>query len=269
MKGDLAAIQEALARMLRDPVSLVGRAEPEASASAIAAGSARLSPVEQIDVYREQFFLRHLDVLRDDFASMRHLLGDDAFDELARAYLAAHPPSTFSLRDLGHAMAAFVRATRPWADDALLFDLARVEWAFVESFDAPDAPPLDPAAFAGATEESFPRARIDLDPSVRLLSLGHAAHDYRHEVKEGRSPARPAPAPASVVVYRRAHVLKFAPVPPEALSLLAELAAGAALADACERAREASGAAPASFEDNLGGWFSSWTSAGWIARVRF
>ena len=45
--------------------------------TAVIAGNDRLTPEEQAEIYREQFWLRHRDVLRDDYPALRHLLGEE------------------------------------------------------------------------------------------------------------------------------------------------------------------------------------------------
>lgn len=264
---DLASVQGALAALLRAPTPLDRDASLSAEASAIAAGNERLSPAEQVDIYREQYFLRHVDSLRDDFRAIERLLGEDAFHALATAYLAAHPPSTWSLRDAGEALPRFVAEAAPWRDDPLVADLARAEWAFIEAFDGPDAPPLDAASVATVREEDWPRARLVVHPSVRLLALAYPSTDFRTAARKGEAPARPAPAPTHVVVYRGPDALLFLDVEPDAFALLSELAQGTPLGDACERAAAASGASASAFEAKLGEWFQRWTERGWIVRV--
>jgi hypothetical protein len=254
----LAASQSALAELLRRSAPLDAQDE---RANAIATGNDRLSAVEQVDVYREQFFLRHVDALREDFATVAHLVGDDAFEALAHDYLAEHPPSSFTLRDLGEAFPAFV------AHDALLADLARIEWAFVEAFDAEDLPPFDPSSLAAIAEDAWPSARIVLQPAVQLVAMGHPGHDYRAAVKRGDDPPRPEPRASFVVVYRGESSLAYIEVEREAFELLAELTRGSPLGRACESVARASGGALDDFQRKLGGWFSAWTQRGWIARV--
>lgn len=267
--NDLASIQAELSAALRDPLPLVGRPTEEVVAARIARGNERLAPAEQVDIYREQFFLRHLDVLLDDFMSIAHLLGDDAFDALGRAYLEAHPPSSFTLRDLGHAMTDFIARTAPWSADPLLADLSRVEWAFVEAFDAADAPPLDPSTMASAREDAWSGARIILHPAVQRIALGHPAHHYRQLVREGAPASRPQAMPAFVVIHRPADVLHCVDVEADAFAMLDELAHGATLADACESAARAAHVDVDAFHAKLAGWFQQWTRAGWLSEVRF
>jgi hypothetical protein len=47
--------------------------------------------------------------------------------------------------------------------------MARLEWAYIEAFDAADAPALDPLKLSGIPESAWETARILLDPAVRLL----------------------------------------------------------------------------------------------------
>lgn len=181
--------------------------------------------------YRDQFLLRHVAVLEEDFAEVVRAVGHDAFHDLARRYLAAHPPTSFTLRDLGRDFPAFL-------DDASLRDMARLAWAFVEAFDGPDAPLLDPASLAGIPADAWPHARIVLQPSLQRLVLDH-------------------PARAHVVVFRATKTELDA----KAYALLAEIANGATLEEACDRV------APP--REEIAGWFRSWTEAGWISKIYF
>ncbi len=262
-----AADQAALADVLRRATTLVDDPYGSAIANEIASGNDRLSPVEQVDIYREQFFLRHVDALREDFRSIEHLLGDDGFDELARAYLAACPPTSYTLRDLGASMDRFVREHEPWSKDPFVADLARTEWAFVEAFDGPNSPPFDPSVLATATEDQWPGARIVFQSAMRRIALEHPAHDYRLSVKKDEQPARPDAKPTWVVVYRGKENLQFIDVEHDAFELLEELAKGTPLGEACERAAKASNVDPSSFETKLGQWFQEWTTFGWISRI--
>jgi hypothetical protein len=181
--------------------------------------------------YREQFFLRHVAVLEEDFVDVVRAVGHEAFHDLARRYLAAHRPTSFTLRDLGRAFPAFL-------DDPSLRDVARLAWAFIEAFDGPDAPPLDPASLAGVPEDAWPNARIVLQPSLQRLVLDHPARTY-------------------VVVFRATKTELDA----KAYALLAAIADGATLEEACVRV------APP--RDAIAGWFRAWTEAAWISKVYF
>ena len=102
------------------------------------------------------------------------------------------------------------------------------------------------------------------------LALAYPAHDYRDAARTGGSLARPEPRKVNVVVYRGPDVLQYIEVADDAFALLEQLAAGAPLGEACERAMKlASVTDSAAFEAQIGAWFQQWSSFGWVSAVRF
>ena len=104
----VAALQAELAELLQRRRAIDTDAAASEQAAQIAAGNDRLSPAEQIEIYREQFWLRHTSCLLDDFEGLSGILEQSAWERLVEEYLAAHPPTSFSLRDLGDRMPTFV-----------------------------------------------------------------------------------------------------------------------------------------------------------------
>ena len=64
----------------------------------------RLTSHERLEIYSRSYWYRILDSLYDDFPGLRAIIGDEAFHKLSRAYLAAHPSRSFTMRNLGHAL---------------------------------------------------------------------------------------------------------------------------------------------------------------------
>ena len=230
-----------------------------------------LTPAGRLEIYREQFWLRHVSNLNDDFPTLRWVVGEAAFRELAVAYLMAHPPRTWNLQRLGADLPAYIAKEAPWNVDRLAVDACRLDWAFMEAFDAPDAAPLDLGPLAMASEEAVATARLTFHPSIRMLALDYPVHELREAVRQGGgTKERPGAASARVVVWRdAAFSLKAAAVEPMAFDLLVELADATPLGRACEAI--ASAHAPAEGEDlgaRVGGWFQQWTANGWVSAVQ-
>lgn len=226
----------------------------ETDAAKYAAGSAKMTPAEQLDVYREQFWLRHSKSLRDDFPSVERLLGAEAFERLLKDYLATHPPDHFRLRDLSAKMPDFLLR---WSDDRLLSDAARLEWALLEATDAADHPPLDPNSVAAMKEEDWPHARLGLHPSMRFLDLEFPVKDFREAVRAGEKPERPVAAKSRYVAYRKNEKLYVEPVEEPAFVLLKALAAGKTLGEALDPTTE----------EKIGAWFQRWVTLGFVVTV--
>jgi hypothetical protein len=229
-----------------------------------------MTPAERVEVYREQYRLRHLKNLADDYPTLAWAIGGaEAFAALATEYLVAHPPRTWDLQRLGADMPRFVESHTKWRSSARACDAARLDWAFMEIFDAPDAPPFDTSVLASTPEDRWPEARIELLPALRLVAMRSALHDVRDALKRGAQPADPSAGDTRVVVWRdRACFLRHVAIDSGAFDLLARLQAGDPLGAACEAAARAAGEDAARFGERVGAWFAEWTTNAWIARVR-
>jgi hypothetical protein len=266
----LAEIQALFGRAVQRAAKVTDDATTVEAARRMVAAGVRLSPEEQLEIYREQFWLRHIGALKEDFVTIEHLLGEDGFRALCESYLAARPPLSFTLRDLGDGFADHLAKTEPWCKDDLLLDCARLEWAFVEAFDAEDRPPLDTTALASAPEDAWEKARLVLHPSVQRVALAYPAHAFRAEIRDGKEPARPEPAATHVIVYRGPEKLMYIAIEPLAFDILDRLAAGTPLGAACSQAADAAGVADAAeLERRVGAWFQAWAAYGWVSEVRF
>jgi hypothetical protein len=252
----LADVQRAFGEAIRSPSTVSGDV-------AGFVGPGARSPAAQLETYREQFWWRHLGCMIEDFPALQAVVGEDAFATLCERYFAVHPPASFLLRDLGARFAEFLEQS---GEPRLVCDLARVEWAFVDAFDAADAPPLDPASLGAMGEDDWPRAVLTLQPSLILLSLAYPAEDVRATFRREGKVLRPEPAPTTMAVYRRDLLLYAEPLEPAAHALLVRLQKGEQLGVASEAVAAEHPGAP--LEAKLGEWFSRWTALGWVSAVR-
>jgi hypothetical protein len=192
------------------------------------------TPRERVQVYRDGYAFRCLECLRDDFPAVAALVGDEGFAGLAGDYMARHPSTTPSLRHLGTHFAAFAAASElgrrwPW-----IGELADLEWARVEVFDAPDAAPMTTDHLRAVSPTEWPSLRLRLAPSVRILELRHAI-DLVWRALQDTSQCPGAPLdPTSLVVYRRAHVVYHRRVEAREGEALRQVSQGATFSDVCE-----------------------------------
>lgn len=228
--------------------------------------SAKLEPAGRVDVYREQFWLRHRGSLRDDFRTLDHLLGEDGFAALCERYLTRFPPRDFLLRNLSADMPAFVASEAPWASDGLLADCAKIEWGFIDAYDAADPKPFDPGSLAGASEEALMSARLVMQAPLRLVATSHPVHEFRDAVRHGQNPPRPLPRDTFLVIFRKGDLLQYWELERPAFEVVRALVQGVPLGEACGRAVEA-GMPEAEVGEKLGQWFQHWTQWGWLERV--
>lgn len=284
MTTELDRAQRFLQEILRLDDPLATRPDLAPRIAEHVTGNDRLSPVEQADLYREQFFLRHVESLEEDHVGVAHHLGDEAFGALARAYLRAHPPRTTSLRDLGADLATFAESYDGLSAEVrdLVVDMIRYELALVDVFDAADVPAPDGAKLAAIPEDVWLTSPLVFSPHLRLLALRYPAPELRAAAKRARAAAAeahdhapaeaiapPAREPAYYGIFRRDDIVVFERLGEEAHDLLRLLGAGESLASACEKlSRRLSGEQAARIETEVGAWFQRWASWGWILGVR-
>lgn len=274
----LKPVQERLRQLICAPSGVVAAlaAEGDAAGTGLAAllrGDARASATARLEVYANAYFERLLGVLRDDYPALAAALGDDAFHDLATAYLAAHPPSRPSLRDAGAHVAAllagdsgeaaFFRVRWPFAAD-----LAALEWALVDAFDAPDAPALTRDDLAALAPDAWEDLPLRLHPATSLLELAWPVHRLRdaHERGEPLPAAGLSREPTQICVTRRNERVFFRAAPPLEAELLATLQPGTSFGALCARIAERRGDAEApAFAATL---LTRWLEAGTVSSSR-
>lgn len=271
---DAAAIQAQLAGFLRRRRDLTGDEEARRFADEHLGGNARLSPVQELEIYREQFYLRHTASLVEDFPGVGGILGQGEWDRLVWDFLASVTPTSFDLGDLGAGLAAFTE-TRDWLGERreLVVDMARLEYAHTEVFDAPDAAPLDPAKLAAVPEDAWEHAQLVTDPGLRLLGFRHPVLAIRSVILERNARndtsalELPAPKPGFFAVHRRSLAIFHDELEPNGHALLAALARGEPLGLACESAARDANVGVETLGAELERWFATWAARGYLVDV--
>lgn len=218
--------------------------------SDVVRGSGRLGAAERLDIYARGYRARLRECLKAEFPVLHALCGDQVFGLFADGYVAARPPTSYSMFDLGAGFADFLQETRPrplgppGAPDALPAALARLERARAETRRArgvesePDHRPVDPLAVMTA-----PDLTIRTPPTLRLLRLDFALLDTLTAADHGVRPPVPAPGDTCYAVARTHYRVRVHVLAPWQHAFLHTCAAGdtplrtaaATTARACER----------------------------------
>jgi hypothetical protein len=163
-------------------------------------------------IYQNAYASRLAAALRDNYPVLARAVGDEAFDNLAAAYVEATPSCHPSIRWYGDTLAAFMADRTDLAPHPALADLARMEWALRTAFDAADAPALTTADLAEVYSEAWGELRFALQPAAQRLTLHwsvepvwRALEDFDVQ-REGAEPELPEPVANThhVLVWRRA-----------------------------------------------------------------
>jgi hypothetical protein len=173
---------------------------------AVVDGGGSLTPADRLAIYADMYRTRLVDVLREDFPRVCAVAGDAAFQALACRYLVRHPSTHPSVRHAGSRFAGFLAAEAE-PDLPFLADLARLEWARVEVFDAPDATPLQLADLHALPPRDWPSLRFAVVPACRIIEAAWPVHDIwagaaPEEALRAGSPVAVEPAATVVRVWR-------------------------------------------------------------------
>jgi hypothetical protein len=135
------------------------------------AGTAKVSAETRLAIYYDAYRLRLLEALASNYPVLRAWIGEEEFETAAIAYLAAHPSRHFSIRWFGHLLPEFLAATPPWQDKSSLAEMAALEWALSEAFDAEDGTIIGVEDMAGIPADAWPDMRLHFHPSAQRLDL--------------------------------------------------------------------------------------------------
>jgi hypothetical protein len=257
-----------------------GRAMNDIAASFIAPNS-RLNAFERLEIYNRQYWFRVLGALAEDFAALNAVIGSRAFDRLSIDYLSAHPSRSFTLRNLGSQLPEWLSAHPSYAGrrHRLAVDVARIEWAFIQTFDSAEREPLTLDQIATLDADS----RLALQPHVQLIALDYPADDlvlnlHKREkrqaseagVRQEDSPEHPAKMPRLrlrptwVAAHRVELSVYYRRLQREEFLTLSAIAQGAPLADAITTGFADSRLSELRRAQCIREWFATWAELGWI-----
>jgi hypothetical protein len=248
-----------------------GLVQPDATAApadpvllGVIANCGALDAVPRLRIYQEMYRARLIDVLREDFPRVVATLGDASFEALAARYLAAHPSVHPSVRHVGERFADWVDSAA--SDPPFLADLARLEWARVEAFDAADAELLRMSDLQAIAAEHWPALELRAIPACRLLRCAWPAHEIWAAPDRWipGEPPRWQPRPVAIRVWREGDEVSHAAIRETEERLLPLLERGAPLSTLCAALEDDHEAEAAARE--VGGLLLRWLEDGVLAR---
>jgi hypothetical protein len=122
-------------------------------------------------VYKHAYGSRLVEAMRNDHKLLHEYLGDEMFNAMGAAYVAANPSQHPNLRWFSRALPDFLKSSEPYSTHPLLSDLAAVERALNDAFDAEDAPVLVLADMAGFAPEAWADLVFRPHPSAFRLDV--------------------------------------------------------------------------------------------------
>jgi hypothetical protein len=247
--------------------------------------NAQLSSFERLEIYNRQYWFRLIGAVSEDFPALNAVLGAKLFEAFILAYLKENPSTSWTLRDLGAKLPAFLEGHPEFGGrrHRLAVDAAHLEWAYVDAYDGKPFPPLTPDDLKAVGPDS----RLSLQPHLRLLTLSYPVDELvlaiRRQTPESevvssaaadRGSKTRAELPSMkrsklyLAVHRFDNSVYYRPIERETFLLLAALRDGASIAEALEQAFEATRLTPERQGAGVQQCFEHASEMGWLCPWR-
>lgn len=223
--------------------------------------SPRETKYNLLGVYRDAYVLRLIDVVGNDHELLRSYLGDDAFNEMARAYIASQPSHHPNARWFSKGVPDFLKANEPYSRHKIVGELASLEKALNDVFDGADAPVIQMSDLVAIPPQDWGRLSFVTHPTVtRLNAYTNVAAIWTALKAENEPPAAAtSEEPTCIVVWRHEMTPMFREMTAEEAMMWEEAAKGARFDNLCELIAfyEDAAGAPARAASYLKGWLEA------------
>jgi len=246
----------------------------------------RLTSFERLEIYNRQYWFRAIAAVSEDFPALAAVLGSKRFDSLVLAYLKENSSTSFTLRNLGARLPRWLEDHPEFSPTrhALVLDVARLEWAYVETFDRLAVAPLTQEDFADLGDDS----RLSLQPHLQLLDLRYPVDELVLAVHKDAPPSDIASNAVSerkqksrhglprmrrskihLAVHRLENSVYYRRIDREAFLLLSSLQQQRTLAESLELAFAGSKLSPEEQAQKIQECFAHAAELGWFCRQHF
>jgi hypothetical protein len=213
-------------------------------------------------IYHNAYRRRLIEALAEVYDKTWTWIGDDNFEQAARAHVGRTPPQSWTLNDYGGGFAQTLADLFP--DDPEVAELARLEWALHTAFAGPNADPVDPAVLVNI---DWSVATLHFVPTVQFFPLSTNAPALWAALKQSQTPPsiETLADPASAMVWRKGFEPHFRTIDMPQADAINRLRAGVSFAAFCDEL------ATHSADDTtatVATWLRSWIADGLICDIR-
>jgi len=190
-----------------------------------------------LSIYRHGYFSRLHECLCADFSAVRAIMGADAFEDVARRYVEAHPSRYTNVRWLGQHFAGFLQHHPSTAQRLDLIEMAQFEWALGLALDAADDDAMAVEELLPLSGEQWVALQVRPRANVQRLTLSTMAPKAwpRHaEAVVGQLAVDRAPQLIDWLVWRKDTDPQFRSMEKDEAWAFDAAAAGTSFAELCE-----------------------------------
>lgn len=189
---------------------------------------------ERLAVYRNAYDWRLIDALHQEYSLLAKLLGEEAFTELAEAFIDAYPSQFYSIARFSEPLVQFLAEQLPYSQQPHLSEIVQLIKALIISLEAADASCLNFEALAKVAEQNWPSLSFKFHPSVQYFCFNYNSYAIWQALVQEKVVPEIQKYKSHCVVWRKglqSYAVALTDV--EAL-ILNQLEQGFCFADVCE-----------------------------------
>ena len=192
------------------------------------------SASQRLQFYGNAYRLRLKEALGTDYERLHSYLGDELFDKLAGRYIELYPSSHPSLRYFGAHMVELVSTMEPFIQWPEVTEIASIELAFNNSFDACNAETITLSQLQGLAPEAWTRFTLTFHDSVQLLPQHYNSFQIWQALSEQQAPPARKLDSSTWVIWRQDLISRYRSLQQPELTALQSALCGGSFVDICE-----------------------------------
>lgn len=189
-----------------------------------------------LDIYCNAYRSRLSEILEQDLPALVHYLGEELFSHFAAGYIEAHPSDMRNARWYSRHAAIFLARNKPFSKWPQMAELAAIELALADAFDAAEANPVTIEDLTATPPEAWADLTFHMHPSLRRINTTTNAVDLWTALQSTDDPpqTKVLGTPQPLLVWRQDAQSRLRALTPAEARGLDALSSGANFAAACE-----------------------------------
>ncbi len=195
----------------------------------------RRSGGQRMVLYSNAYILRLKEALSTDYERLHSYLGDELFDSLMEHYIEGYPSQHPSLRYFGQHMVEFLEQNDPFKSLPEVTEIARIEQAFANSFDAADCSYVSLEQLAELDHSSWATLTLRFHDAVQLLPQRYNSFQIWQALANEETPPQKTSDDTIWLIWRRQDLISnYRTLEDAELAALTLMISGGDFAEMCE-----------------------------------
>lgn len=195
--------------------------------------SPRRSAEQRMALYGNAYSLRLKEALTTDYERLYRYLGDELFETLMQHYIVSYPSHHPSLRYFSQHMVELIERLEPFSQLPEVAEIARIEQAFANSFDAANCQCVTLEQLAELEAETWATLTLRFHGAVQLLPLRHNSFQIWRALSREETPPQKSSSDTTWLIWRQDLVSRFRALESAELTALTIAMSAGSFADVC------------------------------------